>query len=173
MMPAVSVVIYPLLIHVFVVVVLTILGFYTLLLVVVRLVISAKVLNSYSSVICALMCCVWSCLVLYSISIHMHFNPSYNLINCMTVTLKLFTRNKPSSVVGADACWLLNFTGLEYFSKALELYHNQHKEAQAIQEKRHLGLLLVDKTHLKEKLSSSPVWCLEVSNSPHAHNWQL
>ncbi|XP_070836417.1 dynein axonemal heavy chain 6 [Chaetodon trifascialis] len=54
--------------------------------------------------------------------------------------------------------------GLSFFGKALELYHSEHNEASAIQQKRHLGLLLVDKTQLKEKLVSSPRRCLEVIN---------
>ncbi|XP_040003149.1 dynein heavy chain 6, axonemal [Xiphias gladius] len=54
--------------------------------------------------------------------------------------------------------------GLSFFEKALELYHSEHKEALAIQQKKHLGLLLVDKTKLKEKLVSSPLRCLEVIN---------
>ncbi|KAA8595375.1 hypothetical protein FQN60_012510 [Etheostoma spectabile] len=54
--------------------------------------------------------------------------------------------------------------GLSFFEKALEFYHREHKEALAIQQKRHLGLLLVDKTELKEKLVSSPLRCLEVIN---------
>ncbi|KAI3352270.1 hypothetical protein L3Q82_005249 [Scortum barcoo] len=54
--------------------------------------------------------------------------------------------------------------GLSFFEKALELYHSEHKEALAIQPKRHLGLLLVDKTQLKEKVVSSPLRCLEAIN---------
>ncbi|XP_059179969.1 dynein axonemal heavy chain 6 [Centropristis striata] len=54
---------------------------------------------------------------------------------------------------------------LPFFEKALELYHREHKEALAIQQKRPLGLLLVDKTQLKEKLVSSPLRCLEVINA--------
>ncbi|KAG7222919.1 hypothetical protein INR49_015972, partial [Caranx melampygus] len=53
---------------------------------------------------------------------------------------------------------------LSFFGKALELYHNEHKEVLAIQQKRNLGLLLVEKTKLKEKLLSSPLGCLEVIN---------
>ncbi|KAM9363597.1 dynein axonemal heavy chain 6 [Symphorus nematophorus] len=53
---------------------------------------------------------------------------------------------------------------LSFFEKALDLYHSEHKEALAIQQKRHLGLLLVDKTKLKEKFVSSPLRCLEVIN---------
>lgn len=61
-------------------------------------------------------------------------------------------------------CWcgLFRFTDLSFFGKALELYHKEHKEVVAIQQKRNLGLLLVDKTKLKEKLMSSPLGCLEV-----------
>ncbi|KAM7393703.1 hypothetical protein PAMP_020556 [Pampus punctatissimus] len=54
--------------------------------------------------------------------------------------------------------------GLAFFGKVLELYHSEHKEASAIEQKRHLGLLLVDKTQLREKLVSSPLCCLEVIN---------
>ncbi|XP_067440238.1 dynein axonemal heavy chain 6 [Thunnus thynnus] len=54
--------------------------------------------------------------------------------------------------------------GLAFFGRALELYHSEHNKAVAIQQKRHLGLLLVDKTQLKEKLVSSPLCCLEVIN---------
>uniref|UniRef100_A0A8C3AFB1 Dynein axonemal heavy chain 6 n=1 Tax=Cyclopterus lumpus TaxID=8103 RepID=A0A8C3AFB1_CYCLU len=53
---------------------------------------------------------------------------------------------------------------ISFFGKALELYHREHKEAAAIQQKRHLGLLLVDKTLLKEKLVFVPLHCLEVIN---------
>ncbi|XP_029289697.1 LOW QUALITY PROTEIN: dynein heavy chain 6, axonemal [Cottoperca gobio] len=54
--------------------------------------------------------------------------------------------------------------GLSFFGKTMELYHSEHKEAAAIQQKRHLGLLLVDNTELKEKLVSSPLRCLEAIN---------
>ncbi|KAK2919405.1 hypothetical protein Q8A73_003776 [Channa argus] len=54
--------------------------------------------------------------------------------------------------------------GLSFFRKALELYHSEHKEALTITQKSHLGLLLVDKTQLKEKLVSSPLRCLDVIN---------
>ncbi|XP_075319652.1 dynein axonemal heavy chain 6 [Odontesthes bonariensis] len=57
------------------------------------------------------------------------------------------------------------YHGLSFFKKTLELYHCEHKKALAIQEKRDLGLLLVDKTQLKEKLVSSPLRCLEVINN--------
>ncbi|KAM9314768.1 dynein axonemal heavy chain 6 [Pholidichthys leucotaenia] len=53
---------------------------------------------------------------------------------------------------------------LSFFEKALESYHGQHKEALAIQEKRELGLLLVDKMQLKQKLLSSVLCCVEVIN---------
>ncbi|KAK2815675.1 hypothetical protein Q5P01_026142 [Channa striata] len=53
---------------------------------------------------------------------------------------------------------------LSFFRQALELYHSEHKDALAITQKSQLGLLLVDKTQLKEKLVSSPLRCLEVIN---------
>ncbi|KAM9770210.1 dynein axonemal heavy chain 6 [Menidia menidia] len=53
---------------------------------------------------------------------------------------------------------------LSFFRETLELYHSEHKKALAVQEKRDLGLLLVDKTQLKEKLVSFPLRCLEVIN---------
>ncbi|XP_051939159.1 dynein axonemal heavy chain 6 isoform X1 [Hippocampus zosterae] len=54
--------------------------------------------------------------------------------------------------------------GLEFFRTSLDLYHNEHEEAVALQPQRHLGLLLVDKTEMKEKLISSPLRCLKVIN---------
>ncbi|XP_029013318.1 dynein axonemal heavy chain 6 isoform X2 [Betta splendens] len=59
--------------------------------------------------------------------------------------------------------------GLPFFEKALELYHNEHKQALAIQQTTNLGLLLVDQTQLKEKLVSSPLRCLEVVNEMLTH----
>ncbi|XP_030273772.1 dynein heavy chain 6, axonemal isoform X2 [Sparus aurata] len=50
---------------------------------------------------------------------------------------------------------------VSFFGKALELYQSEHKEALAIQQKTHLGLLLVDKTQLKKNLASSPLRCQE------------
>lgn len=52
--------------------------------------------------------------------------------------------------------------GVAFFAESLEKYHSEHKEAQAIKQKRHLGLLLVDTTLLKGKLIPSPLRCLEV-----------
>ncbi|KAK3507623.1 hypothetical protein QTP70_031174 [Hemibagrus guttatus] len=50
---------------------------------------------------------------------------------------------------------------LEFFGESLKTYHNQHKEALAVKPKRHLGILLVDTTQLKSKLTPSPLRCLE------------
>uniref|UniRef100_A0A673W197 Dynein axonemal heavy chain 6 n=1 Tax=Salmo trutta TaxID=8032 RepID=A0A673W197_SALTR len=51
-----------------------------------------------------------------------------------------------------------------FFTESLEKYHGEHKEALAIKQKRHLGLLLVDTTLLKGKLIPSPLRCLEAIN---------
>lgn len=51
---------------------------------------------------------------------------------------------------------------LSFFEQALKLYHSEYKEAVAIQQEKHLGLLLVNQTKFKEKLVSSPLCCLEV-----------
>ncbi|KAL7841172.1 hypothetical protein SRHO_G00248630 [Serrasalmus rhombeus] len=51
-----------------------------------------------------------------------------------------------------------------FFEESLEKYHQQHKEALAIQPKRHLGMLLVDTAQLKSKLTPSPLRCLEAIN---------
>ncbi|KAM6971776.1 dynein axonemal heavy chain 6 [Aplochiton taeniatus] len=51
-----------------------------------------------------------------------------------------------------------------FFGSSLEKYHREHAEALAIQQKRHLGLLLVDTTQLKGKLIPSPLRCLEAIN---------
>ncbi|XP_057699654.1 dynein axonemal heavy chain 6 isoform X1 [Corythoichthys intestinalis] len=53
---------------------------------------------------------------------------------------------------------------LEFFRTSLDLYNHEHDEAVALQPQRHLGLLLVDKTEMKEKLISSPLVCLKVIN---------
>ncbi|XP_013769554.1 dynein heavy chain 6, axonemal [Pundamilia nyererei] len=53
---------------------------------------------------------------------------------------------------------------LSFFQKALKLYPTQQKEAAGIQQRTHLGLLVVDKGQLKEKLVSSSLRNLEVIN---------
>ncbi|XP_041641705.1 dynein heavy chain 6, axonemal-like [Cheilinus undulatus] len=53
---------------------------------------------------------------------------------------------------------------LSFFENALKLHYSEYKEALAIQQETHLGLLLVDKTQLKEKLVSSSHCCLEIIN---------
>ncbi|XP_034043922.1 dynein heavy chain 6, axonemal-like isoform X3 [Thalassophryne amazonica] len=50
---------------------------------------------------------------------------------------------------------------VSFLTKALELYHNQYEEILAIQQKRCLGLLLVDTTQFKEKLLASVLHVLE------------
>ncbi|XP_017317258.1 dynein axonemal heavy chain 6 isoform X2 [Ictalurus punctatus] len=50
---------------------------------------------------------------------------------------------------------------LVFFDESLKRYHGQHKEALAIKPKRHLGILLVDTTQLKSKLTPSPLRCIE------------
>ncbi|XP_052368634.1 dynein axonemal heavy chain 6-like [Oncorhynchus keta] len=57
---------------------------------------------------------------------------------------------------------LCPFKGVAFFAESLKKYHSEHKEALAIKQKRHLGLLLVDTTLLKGKLLPSPLRCLEV-----------
>ena len=64
---------------------------------------------------------------------------------------------------------VLNFTGLSFFENALKLYHSECRETEDIQQKKPLGLLLVDKTKLKQKLVSSPLRCLEVRTSIQMH----
>ncbi|XP_028297484.1 dynein heavy chain 6, axonemal-like, partial [Gouania willdenowi] len=59
--------------------------------------------------------------------------------------------------------------GSFFFEKALEKYHSQHKDTLAIEQKRPLGLLLVDNTQFKDKLLSSLLHCLEGINGLLAH----
>ncbi|XP_067106416.1 dynein axonemal heavy chain 6 [Osmerus mordax] len=54
--------------------------------------------------------------------------------------------------------------GVAFFAESLEKYHREHKEALAIKQKRHLGMLVVDTTQLKGKLIPSPLRCLEAIN---------
>ncbi|XP_060586003.1 dynein axonemal heavy chain 6-like [Ruditapes philippinarum] len=51
-----------------------------------------------------------------------------------------------------------------WFSEALERYHGQHKMAEAIKEKRSIGMLLVDATKMKSLLIPSPLRCLNAVN---------
>ncbi|XP_043969858.1 dynein axonemal heavy chain 6-like [Gambusia affinis] len=53
---------------------------------------------------------------------------------------------------------------LSFFAKTLELYHGKYKEAIAIQDKMHLGLLLVDQSQLKQQLNASTLSSLEESH---------
>ncbi|MED6254199.1 hypothetical protein ATANTOWER_019463, partial [Ataeniobius toweri] len=69
-----------------------------------------------------------------------------------------FSKNNEN--LDLDAVWQLE-TDLTFFAKTLELYHCKRKEALAIQERRYLGLLLVDQTQLKQKLVSSTLCSLE------------
>lgn len=58
--------------------------------------------------------------------------------------------------------WLL-FSDVEFFSKSLSKYTNQHTIAQAIKEERSVGLLLLDAAKLKEVLIPSPLKWLRVN----------
>ena len=46
-------------------------------------------------------------------------------------------------------CVCATHSGVAFFAESLEKYHREHKEALAIKQKRHLGMLLVDTTQLK------------------------
>ncbi|XP_068178379.1 dynein axonemal heavy chain 6-like isoform X2 [Antennarius striatus] len=54
--------------------------------------------------------------------------------------------------------------GVSFFGGALHRYHQQRREASALQQDVCLGLLLVDQSQLRETLVSSPLRCLEVIN---------
>ncbi|XP_030047949.1 dynein axonemal heavy chain 6 [Microcaecilia unicolor] len=54
--------------------------------------------------------------------------------------------------------------GVAFFGEQLEKYHRELKEANGIQQKRNLGLLLIDAKKLKEKLIPSPKRCLQAIN---------
>lgn len=62
----------------------------------------------------------------------------------------------------------LNFPPLlpdvAFFGEQLSRYHKQHKKAEAIVEKRPIGMLLIDATHMKSLLIPSPLRCLDVIN---------
>ena len=57
----------------------------------------------------------------------------------------------------------LHLSDVAFFSEALERYHGQHKQAEAIKEKRPIGMLLVDAIKMKSLLIPSPLRCLNVS----------
>jgi len=54
------------------------------------------------------------------------------------------------------------FSDVAWFSESLERYHGQHKMAEAIKEKRPIGMLLVDATKMKSLMIPSPIRCLDV-----------
>ena len=55
------------------------------------------------------------------------------------------------------------FTDVAFFADHLSLYNKQHKMAEAIIEKRPIGMLLLDATKMKSLLIPSPLRCLDVS----------
>ncbi|XP_078146083.1 dynein axonemal heavy chain 6 [Centroberyx gerrardi] len=86
---------------------------------------------------------------------------SANMYSCTFEPFRLFYKENES--LDLDALRQHDH-GVSFFGERLEKYHRERKEALAIQQKRHLGLLLVDTTQLKDKLISSPLRCLEVIN---------
>ncbi|XP_033113100.1 dynein heavy chain 6, axonemal-like, partial [Anneissia japonica] len=50
---------------------------------------------------------------------------------------------------------------VEFFAEALERYHMQHSQAEAIRERRSIGMLLVNAEDMKSKLIPSPLRCLD------------
>lgn len=67
-----------------------------------------------------------------------------------------------SHIQSSSFFFCLCLTDLSFFAKTLELYHGKYKEAIAIQDKMHLGLLLVDQSQLKQQLNASTLSSLEV-----------
>lgn len=61
-------------------------------------------------------------------------------------------------------CVRVSDAEVAFFGDSLDKYHREHKEALAIKQKRHLGILLVDTTQLKDKLIPSPLHCIEVTH---------
>ena len=55
------------------------------------------------------------------------------------------------------------FSDVAFFAEALARYHKQHKMAEAIKEKRTIGMILVDALKMKNLLIPSPLRCLDVS----------
>ncbi len=53
---------------------------------------------------------------------------------------------------------------VEFFSTSLEKYHLQEEMTKIIVVKRNLGMLLIDSTDLKAKLTPNPLRCLDVIN---------
>ncbi|XP_078448652.1 dynein axonemal heavy chain 6 [Lampetra planeri] len=53
---------------------------------------------------------------------------------------------------------------VSFFEESLAKYHEQHKDAVAIKQRRDLGMLLVDATKLKKKLIPSPLRCQNAIN---------
>ncbi|CAF0752073.1 unnamed protein product [Brachionus calyciflorus] len=53
---------------------------------------------------------------------------------------------------------------VEFFAKSLEKYHLEEEMVKIIVNKRHLGMMLIDATEMKNKLIPNPIRCLDVVN---------
>lgn len=61
------------------------------------------------------------------------------------------------------ACVSVFSSDPEFFHEALDRLHRQHAMATAIAEIRHIGMLTVDATDMKDLLMPNPLRCLDVS----------
>ena len=58
------------------------------------------------------------------------------------------------------------FPDVAFFNESLARYHKQHGMAEAIKEKRPIGMLLIDAVKMKSLMIPNPLRCLDVSTSP-------
>ncbi|XP_008406386.1 dynein heavy chain 6, axonemal-like isoform X2 [Poecilia reticulata] len=93
-------------------------------------------------------------------SLHLAFNLAHVSSRAFEHFLDFAKKNKDLELVAMEQ----TEPDLSFFAKTLELYHGKYKEAIAIQDKMHLGLLLVDQLLLKQQLNASTLSSLEESH---------
>ncbi|XP_016522315.1 dynein heavy chain 6, axonemal-like isoform X1 [Poecilia formosa] len=93
-------------------------------------------------------------------SLHLAFDLAHVSSRAFEHFLDFAKKNKALELVAMEQ----KEPDLSFFAKTLELYHGKYKEAIAIQDKMHLGLLLVDQLQLKQQLNASTLSSLEESH---------
>ncbi|XP_014862486.1 PREDICTED: dynein heavy chain 6, axonemal-like isoform X2 [Poecilia mexicana] len=93
-------------------------------------------------------------------SLHLAFDLAHVSSRTFEHFLDFAKKNKALELVAMEQ----KEPDLSFFAKTLELYHGKYKEAIAIQDKMHLGLLLVDQLQLKQQLNASTLSSLEESH---------
>lgn len=82
----------------------------------------------------------------------------------LTFFLLFFRGNSAEKNRGILTLRVILLSDVAFFDEALTRYHKQHGMAEAIKEKRPIGMLLIDAVKMKGLMIPSPLRCLDVSN---------